>query len=137
MADIIKGGKAYDSGDVQIAFDGIIVDEIKEIKYGVEQEHQLNFSMSNEATSWSKGKRTPNASITMYMAAVVKFEKATAGDLLARPPFWINITYVNDDAEIITDRIYAKFQSQGREVTGEMGLAQQFDLFALKVQFQK
>lgn len=136
MGDIRANGKAYDSGDVVVALDGLMIDDVKEITYATEQEHQVNHSLRNRPTSWSKGKITHTASITLYMAAVVAIESASAGDLLARKPFTINVTYVNNDNAIVTDRIVAKFQSQGREVTGEMGLAKQFDLFVLDIIYQ-
>lgn len=133
MADIRANGKAFDSGDVTVAIDGILVDDVKEITYASEQEHQLNHSLRNRATSWSKGKITHTCSITLYMGAVVAIEAAAAGDLLSRKPFLITVTYVNNDNVIVSDTILAKFQSQGREVTGEMGLAKQFDLFVIDI----
>lgn len=135
MADIRANGKAYDSGDVHVNFDGVMVDEVKEITYKTEGEHQLNHSLGRNATSWSRGKTTHSASITLYMGAVVAIEAASGGDLISRPPFFINVTYVNEIGEIVNDTILAKFQSQGREVTGDMGLAQQFDLFVLDIKY--
>jgi len=135
MATIRKNGKAYDSGDVVIVFDGEVIDEVKEISYSTEQEHQVNHSLSNKATSWSMGKITNKATITLYMPAIVKIEKKAGGDLLKKAPFDIQVTYVNDYNEIVNDKITAKFQSQGRDVTGEMGLSKQFELFAIDIAY--
>lgn len=136
MAIVRKNGKAYDSGDVQIVIDGEMIDEFKEITYATEQEHQVNHSLANEATSWSRGKITHKASITLYMAAVIKLEKQYGGNLLNKPPFDIQVSYVNEYNEIVNDTITAKFMSQGRDVTGEMGLSKQFDLLAINIQYQ-
>jgi hypothetical protein len=136
MTDIRASAKAFDSGDVTVAFDGILVDDMKEITYASEQEHQLNHALGNRAKSWSMGKVTHTCSITLYMCAVVAIEKASAGNLLSRKPFLLTVTYVNADNLIVTDTILAKFQSQGREVTGEMGLAKQFDLFVIDIIYQ-
>lgn len=133
MPNIRANGKAYDSGDVLVNLNGIMVDDCKEITYATEQEHQVNHGLANRANSWSRGKITHTASVTLYMAAVVGIEAAAGGDLLAVKPFPLNVTYVNDDNMIVTDTIIAKFQSQGREVTGDMGLAKQFDLFVLDI----
>lgn len=133
MARARKDGKAYDSADVQIVIEGEQFDEITEITYGNDQEHQLNHSLSVDATSWSKGKITPKASVTMYMTNVVRLEKRGGGSVLNLRPFDIQVSYVNDDNEIINDTIIAKFMNEGREVTGEMGLKMKFDLFAIEV----
>jgi len=135
MGIVRKNGKAYDSGDVVVTIDGIIYDEVKEITYATEQEHQVNHSLANNATSWSMGKKTHSGSITLYMASVVALEKSVGGDLLRKRPFDIQVSYVNEYNEIINDTVTAKFQSQGREVTGDMGLAKQFDLFVIGVNY--
>lgn len=135
MALVRKNGKAYDSGDVVVTIDGLIFDEVKEITYGTDQEHQANHSLANDATSWSMGKKTHKATITLYMAAVVMIESTVAGDLLRKRPFDIQVSYLNEYNEIVNDTITAKFQSQGRDVTGEMGLAKQFELFVLNINY--
>ena len=133
MSIVRKNGKAYDSGDVIVTIDGVVTDEVAEITYGNEQEHQLNHSLSNYATSWSTGKVTPKASITLYMGAVVAIEKTVGGDLLKKRPFDIQVSFVNEYNEIVNDTITAKFMSTGRDVTGDMGLKKQFELFTLSV----
>lgn len=133
---IKKNGKAYDSGDVVITLLGGIANEVSEMVYNTEQEHQLNYGLSNKATSWSMGKEKPNASITMSMKEVVAIENAAPGrNLLKIKPFDINVSYVNEYNVIVNDTVTVKFQSQGRNVNGEMGLMQQFDLFALDIDF--
>lgn len=134
MAQIRKNGKAYDSGDVIITIDGLMFDA-KEITYGSEQEHQVNHGLANKAASWSMGKITHTASLTLYMADSVAIERNTSGDLMKKRPFDIQVTYVNDYNEIVNDTLTVKFQSQGREVTGEMGLVKQYDLFVLDIQY--
>lgn len=136
MSIIRKNGKAYDSGDVVVTIDGIVTDEVKEITYGTEQEHQENHSLANKATSWSAGKITHTSSITIYMASVVAIERKHGGNLLKARPFDIQVTFVNEYNEIINDTLTVKFKSQGREVTGDMGLAKQFELFTLNVDYQ-
>lgn len=132
MSDIIRNGKAYDSVDVKVQINGIPI-EVKSITYGNEQEHQLNHTLGIDASSWSWGKKTPTASMTLMMADLVPLERAAGGDLLKIKPFTITVEFVNDFNLIVVDKIIAKFQSNGREVTGDMGLEKQFDLFALKV----
>lgn len=131
-----KNGKAYDSGDVIVTIDGEVTDEVKEITYSTDQEHQINHSLANRGTSWSQGKITDQASITLYMAAIILIEKRGGGNLLRIRPFDIQVTFVNEYNEIINDTITCKFQSQGREVTGDMALTKQFDLFVLGINYQ-
>ncbi|QTV06054.1 hypothetical protein [Faecalibacter bovis] len=134
MADIVRNGKAYDSADVKVYINGINIPVVK-VTYGNEQEHQLNYTLGENPTSWSKGKKTPSCTIDLMMADVVPLEKAAGGDLLKVKPFNVTVEFVNEDNEIVVDSIYAKFKSQGRDVTGEMGLQMSYELFALKVDF--
>lgn len=131
-----KNGKAYDSGDVVITIIGAVESEVKSITYSTEQEGQVNHSLNNDGTSWSLGKIKHEAEIELYMNASKKLEKlAPGGDLLKLAPFDINITFVNEFNDIINDTITVKIMSQGRSVTGEMGLAYAHKLMSLGNQY--
>ncbi|MDE5525693.1 hypothetical protein [Elizabethkingia meningoseptica] len=132
MSDILVNGKAYDSVDVGVQMNGVPLN-VKSLSYGNEQEHQLNHTMSINATSWSHGKKTPSASMTVMMADILPIELAAGGDILKIKPFVITTEYINEYNMIVVDRIVAKFKSDGRDVTGDMGLEKQYELFALKV----
>lgn len=133
MATIRRNGKAYDSADVHVQINGVPVN-IKSISYGNEQEHRLNHGLNANASSWSVGKITPSASITVMMQDIQPLEIAAQGSLLRLRPMTITVEFVNEYNLIVVDKIIAKFQSEGREVTGDMGLEKQFDLFALSVE---
>jgi hypothetical protein len=134
MATIIKNKKAYDSGDVSVFINGVPIN-ISEISYETEQEHQLNYTLKDEPTSWSRGKKSYSASVTLFMEDVLPLEEAGKGDLLSIKPFPINVTFVNEYNKLVNDTIVAKFQKQGREVSGDMGLSKQYDLFVLGIEF--
>ncbi|WP_027391782.1 hypothetical protein [Aquimarina latercula] len=134
MANVIKNNKAYDSGDVDV-FIGTEAIDVVEISYDSEQEHQLNHTLKNDASSWSRGKKTHTASITLMMHDAVLLERAADGDLLKVKPFDISITFANEYNEVVNDTITCKFMKQGREVTGDMGLNKQYDLFVLGIQY--
>ncbi|SNA83373.1 conserved hypothetical protein [Flavobacterium psychrophilum] len=134
MSTIIRNNKAYDSGDAEATINGIPFD-IVEISYANEQEHQLNHTMKNNATSWSRGKITPTCTMTVMMHDITPIETACGGDLLKVAPFEINVTFINEFNVPVNDTIIAKFQDQGREVTGDMGLNKQYTLFAMSVKF--
>ena len=133
MARINRNGKAYDSADVYVQINGVPI-EVKSLEYGNEQEHQLNHTLGSKATSWSKGKITPSASMNLMMADVAPLETAAGGDLLGVEPFTITVEFANEYNLIIVDKIIAKFMKEGRNVTGDMGLEYGYDLFALDVQ---
>lgn len=136
MSVVNRNGKAYDSGDVVIALFGRIDLEVTEITYGSEQEHQPNYSLgSNEMTSYSMGKISNTGTITLRLASASAIEKAVGGNLLKIKPFPINVTYVNEDNDIINDTVIAKFQSQGREVGGDQDLKKQFTLFVTDIKY--
>ncbi|MBS2100708.1 hypothetical protein [Carboxylicivirga linearis] len=136
MTTVRKNGKAYDGGDVQIAMFGSLSYEVTELTYNTEQEHQLNHSLgSNRGTSYSMGMITNTATMTMRLASVSVIEKAAGSDLLKIKPFEINVTFVNEDNDIINDTLLVKFQNQGRDVPNEMDLKKQFTLFVLDVKY--
>jgi hypothetical protein len=133
MSTIIRNGKAYDSVDVKVQMNGFPI-EVTSLTYGNAQEHQLNHTLGEDATSWSTGKKTPNAKMGIMMHDIVPLEKAAkGGSILKIKPFVLTVEFVNEYNEIIVDIITAKFQTEGREVTGDMGLKMDYDLFALSV----
>ena len=58
---------------------------------------------------------------------------ANGGSILDIKPFYVVFTFTNEFNAIVTDRILVKFQNEGREVTGEMGLKKEYTMFALEV----
>lgn len=133
MATITRNGKAYDSADVELFINGVPM-EVTSATYGNEQEHQLNYGLSNDPSSWSMGKKTPSASIGIMMHDIVPLELAAkGGSILNIQPFNVVVTFTNEYNIIVVDRLLVKFQNEGREVTGEMGLKKEYTMFALKV----
>lgn len=132
MARITRNGKAYDSADVEVFINGVPL-EVASISYGNEQDHQLNYGLSNEPTSWSRGKITPSCTIGVMMHNIAPLEVASGGKLLSIAPFHVTVTFTNEFNVIVTDQLLVKFQSEGREVTGEMGLQRDYEMFALRV----
>jgi hypothetical protein len=133
MADITRNGKAYDSVDVKVQMNGIPI-EVTSLTYSNEKEHQLNHTLGEDATSWSWGKKKPNAKMGIMMHDITPLEKAANGrSILLIKPFTLTVEFVNEFNEIVVDKIVAKFQTEGREITGDMGLKMDYDLFALSV----
>ena len=135
MAGVRKNGKAYDSADVVVTILGTVEDEVKSIMYNTDQEHQLNHSLRKVATSWSMGKETYKCTLELYMNASRKLEQISNGDVLSIAPFDTYVTFVNEFNDIVTDKITMKFQSNGRQVNGEMGLAYQYEMFVLGIDY--
>ena len=134
MAKITRNGKSYDSVDVKCNINSVDI-EVTSLTYGNEQEHQLNWTLgSSEATSWSTGKRTPNASMGVMMHDITPLETAMIGrSILDIKPFYLIVSFTNEYNLLVVDRLLVKFTKEGREVTGEMGLKMDYPLFALKV----
>ena len=134
MAKITRNGKSYDSVDVKCNINAVDI-EVTSLTYGNEQEHQLNWTLgSSEATSWSTGKRTPNASMGVMMHDITPLETAMIGrSILDIKPFYLIVSFTNEYNLLVVDRLLVKFTKEGREVTGEMGLKMDYPLFALKV----
>lgn len=133
MAEITRNGKAYDSVDCEAFINGVPA-EITTATYGNEQEHQLNWTLGQNPSSWSSGKRTPACTLGFMMHDIVPIElAANGGSILDIKPFYVVFTFTNEFNAIVTDRILVKFQNEGREVTGEMGLKKEYTMFALEV----
>lgn len=132
---IRRDGKQYDSGDVVVAIDGIIEDEVTEITYKTTQAHQKNFTLKNKATTWSLGQIEDTASIGFAMTAIAKIERAAGGNLLNIAPFNINVSFINEFNALVNDTLLVKFMDQGRTITGQMGLTQVYELFVLDIEY--
>lgn len=132
MATAIRNNKAYDSADVKVQINGVPI-EVTSITYGNEQEHQINHTLGAEPTSWSRGKKTPSASMGVMMHDILPLEMVAGGSLLNVKPFVITVEFVNEYNMIVVDKIVAKFKNEGREVTGDMGLKKEYELFAMSV----
>jgi len=136
MSLITKNGKAYDSGDVNIAMFGSMSYEVTELTYATEQEHQANHSLgSNKMTSYSMGKETNSATMTLRLASASAIEKAAGTSVLKIKPFKINVTFVNEDNDIVNDTLLVKFQDTGRDVPGDMDVKKQYNLFVLDIDY--
>lgn len=137
MATIRKDGKAYDGGDVTIHLLGDQANEVEEINYGSEQDHQMNYSLgNNRGTTWSQGKISETADITIAMTEATQIERiAPNGYLPNIKPFDIAVSFVNEFNAIVVDILTVKFKNQGRQVTTDMGLKYKYDLFVLNIDF--
>ncbi len=133
MATITRNGKAYDSADVEVFVNGIPL-EVTSITYGNEEENQLNWTLKKKPTSWSGGKITPSCTMGVMMHDITPLEKASSnGGLLAIKPFDVVVAFTNEFNVIVVDKLLVKFQNEGREVTGEMGLKKEYTMFTLAV----
>lgn len=133
MAEITRNGKAYDSVDCEAFLNSVPI-EVTSADYGNDQEHQLNWTLGQNASSWSAGKRTPYCTLGFMMHDIVPIEKAAqGGSILDIKPFYVTFTYTNEFNIIVVDKVLVKFQKEGRQVTGEMGLKMEYPMFALEV----
>ena len=132
--EIIRNGRAYDSGDADVNIDGDMFPGVYLLEYGIDQEHTLNYSLKNNATSWSKGKVNQNGKLGLYMADALALQKKGGGSLIDLKPFWTTSTLTNEDQETITDRVFWKFKNDGRQINGDTGLKMEYEMFVIEVQ---
>lgn len=132
--NVIRNNKAFDSVDVT-AFINAIPTQLTDLTYNTSQEHQLNHTLSEEGTSWSKGKKTHTCTAGIMMHDVAAMELAAGGDLLKIKPFFLNVLVENEYNIPVLDTLLVKFQDQGREITGDMGLQKQYELFVLSAKY--
>lgn len=136
MAVISRNGKSYGGADVSIAILGSIDYEVTKLEYEVKQTHTANYSVGSDGpTSYSKGKKEYSCSLGLRLASISAIEKAAGGDLLSIKPFPITVVYVNEENDIITDVVTAKFTSQGRSVGDDDDLKREFEMFCTNIEF--
>jgi hypothetical protein len=136
MSIIRKNGKAYSAGDVHVSIFGSIDYEITEISYSKKQAHTANYSLgSKDPTSYSAGNNTYEASMTMRLKSIAMLEKAAGGDLLRIKPFDINVTFTDDENQMINDTLTVKFADTGRNIGSDDDMKQQFTLFCLDIKY--
>ncbi len=133
---IVRNGKTFDNGDVQIAMFGSIDYEVTKIAYSTTQAHTPNYGLgSNKPSSYSKGKIEHKCTLGLRLKSISQLEKAAGGSLLDVKPFKIVVSYVDDENEMIVDVITAKFADQGRDVGDSEDLKREFELFTLDVAY--
>jgi hypothetical protein len=142
MSTITRNGKAFDSADVTIELLGNEPNEVYELNYNTDQEHQLNYSLgSKKPTSWSMGKESHQASITLSMLDTAQIESAARKKGLSKiteiAPFNIVVRFFNEFNEQVIDRITCKFASTGRAIGGEQALRYQHNLFVLEIKYNQ
>lgn len=140
MATLRKNGKAYDSADVNVIILGTIPDEVFEVGYDTEREHQLNYSLgSKQPTSWSMGKDSFNGTLTLSAADQFKIEDAAKNAGISNvadiPPFDMVVSYINEYNLARVDRVTCKFMNNGRSIGGDQSLRFQYKLFILAIKF--
>ena len=139
MSIIVRNGRTIGPGDVQISVFGDLNLEVTKLSYGVKQAHKSNYSLvSVNPTSYSVGKKEYTCTLGLRFSSISTLEKAAGGSLLDIKPFNIVATYVNEENEIVTDRILVKFTDQGREVSQDSeDITKEFEMFCLGIEFNK
>lgn len=139
MSIIVKNGKTIGPGDVQVSVFGDLNLEVTKIAYGVKQSHKPNYSLGSVTpTSYSVGKKEFACTLGLRFASICTLEKAAGGSLLDIKPFNIVVTYVNEENEIITDRVLVKFTDQGRDISQDSeDNVKEFEMFCLGIEFNK
>jgi hypothetical protein len=140
MGKITKNKVSYDGGDVKITALGIDNLYADAIDYTTKREHQLNFGLGGrKARTWSMGNEEYSGSIDINMIDVVAIQNANKGkSLVDIEPFPIIVSFnptsvENALAPLVTDILLAKFEDEGREVSG-MNLKKKFTLFIIDIE---
>lgn len=136
---IIKNGQTIGPGDAQISVFGDLNLEVTKLSYGVKQSHKANYSLGSVTpTSYSVGKKEYTCTLGLRFSGINTLEKAAGGSLLDIKPFNIIATYVNEENEMVTDRLLVKFADQGREIsTDSEDITKEFEMFCLGIEFNK
>lgn len=138
MARLSVDKRVYDNADVVIAMLGDIPAGVTELEYSSETAHEKLYGIGDrKPIGYSMGQKDFSASMTLAMPEVIRIEDRIQGekDLTRIEPFWLIVTYTNESYKVVVDKLFVKFQNQGRNVNGDTGLTRQLDLFVLDIQF--
>jgi hypothetical protein len=135
MARIRRCGEAYSAGDIIVTMGGISDVNPSAIEYDYTYTHETEMGLKRKPRAWRMGGVEYSCSITLPLDVVSEFEKAApGGDLAKLRPFPIIVSFFNNENEMITDCITAKFQGSGRTVTNDGAIEQQFDMFVIDME---
>jgi len=135
---INANGRTYDGIDAKIHLLGNEAREISGAAYGFARDHQNNYGLgSDEPTSYSMGvKQYEEGSMTMSMREVVAMENAAGDskDITRMKPFATIFTYLNDNDEIVQDKVVWKFTNWGRELNiDDLGTGKEFTMHIISI----
>jgi len=124
-------GEEYSAGDVVTTIAGLVDVNPSAIEYDYKYAHELSYGLKRNPRGWRMGKKEMSSKITLPLDVIAEFEKVSGGDIAKIRPFPINVTFANEENEMIHDYILAKFTGNGRSVKGDDGLEKELDLFVL------
>lgn len=130
MSRIKRMGEVYSAGDVKVTVAGIYDFDPSAISYSYNYAHEYQRGLKRNPRGWRMGQKEMEGSMTLALDVVAELEKMF-GDIALIRPFPINITFANFENEMIHDIVWAKFQGNGREVTGDGELEKEYELFIL------
>jgi len=140
---ITRNGKAYDAADLTVELLGNVPHEVYALKYTTTTEDQVNYSTgSTKPSSWSKGRESHTASITLALGDTAAIEsagrKAGYSKITDIPPFSIIAQYFNEFGDRIIDRLLVKFRGTGRDAAASgMALQYEHDLLVLDIDYNR
>ncbi len=130
MSRLKRMGEVYSAGDVKVTVAGIYDFDPSAISYSYNYAHEYQRGLKRKPRGWRMGQKEMEGSMTLALDVVAELEKKF-GDIALIRPFPINITFANFENEMIHDIVWAKFQGNGREVTGDGELEREYELFIL------
>lgn len=136
MARVRRMGEVYSAGDVTVNIAGLHDVNPSAIEYNSKYAHEYSKGLKRKARGWRMGAREMDAKITLPLDVISVIEKvAPKGELAFIRPFPITVVYTNEENDIITDIIIAKFIGQGRSVTVDGELEKEYELFPTDIKF--
>lgn len=124
-------GQTYDWNSITCLIAGIPVMGITAIKYGDKQETKNNYGAGRQPVSYSKGRITASASMTLYMEEVEALQAAAPGGRLHDlAPFDIVVAYLPPNGIVVTHVIKGcRFSTNDRDwKEGDMAGTVPFEL---------
>lgn len=136
MTMLRRLGEVYSSGDVTVTLAGLFDVNPSNIEYNSKYAHEYQRGIKREPRGWRMGAKEMDGKITLSLDVVAEIEKAAPqGEIALLRPFPINVTFANNDNDMIHDVITAKFTGNGRTVTGDGELEKELELFVLDIKF--
>lgn len=133
MARIRRMGEVYSAGDVTVTLPGMFDVNPSSIEYDYKYAHEYQRGLRRDPRGWRMGAKEMNSKITLPLDVIAELEKRFKRLELIRP-FPIIVEFINTTNDTVRDIIIAKFQGNGRKVSGDSELEYEYELFPVSME---
>lgn len=134
----LVNGVEYGWADIVCAINSVPITGITAVSYSDKQDMQNNYGAGRYPVSYSKGRITPSAKLTLYASEVLAIQRQSPnGRIQDIAPFDITVSYLPDNGVIHTDKIRnCRFTENKRDVKeGDMSIPVELEILPSHIEW--